>query len=238
MADKTPTAFFAYPSSKQTLRESIQEAVRILNAAGQVNIKTWEDCKIGGNFIIDTICHEIDEADLFFADLTGLNANVMFELGYAIARDKRIWLIFDESYTEGKNMFNQLKVLTTIGYVSCCNSTDIVSAFYKDNPTEDLENTIFRTAIEPGLKPGGYHSILHLKSQHENEAAVRVSDLLQKRLSKKIIVDDPRESTVQTLTWYGSRVFDCKGLVCHFTNPKREGAYLQTARHSLLDCPV
>ena len=63
---------------------------------------------------------------------------------------------------------------------------------------------------------------------------MRVSNLLQKKLSKKIIVDDPRESTVQTLTWYGSRVFDCKGLICHFTNPKREGAYLQTARHALV----
>ena len=234
MALTPPTAFFAYPSKQPTLREPIQETVDILNASSQVNIKTWEDCKIGGNFIIDTICKEIDRADLFFADLTGLNANVMFELGYAIARDKRIWLIFDNSYTESKKMFNQLKVLTTVGYSPCCNSNDIVSAFYKDNPTEDLENTIFRTAIDPGLKPGGYHSILHLKSQHENEAAVRVSNLLQKRLSNKIIVDDPRESTVQTLTWYGSRVFDCKGLICHFTNPEREGAYLQTARHALV----
>ena len=229
-----PKAFFAYPSSHPTLRESIQEAVRVLNAQGHISIRTWEECSIGGNFIIDTICREIDEVDLFFADLTGLNPNVMFELGYAIARKKRVWLIFDESFATGKHMFNQLRVLTTIGYAPCSNSQEIVSAFYRDNPTEDLENTIFRTAIEPGLKPGGYHSILHLKSQHENEAAVRVSDLLQKRLSRKIIFDDPRESAVRTLTWYGSRVFDCKGLICHFTNPEREGAYLQTARHALV----
>ena len=229
-----PKAFFAYPSISPTLKEPIQEAVNRLNAQGHIAIKTWEDCSIGGNFIIDTICREIDEADLFLADLTGLNANVMFELGYAIARKKRVWLIFDETYTEGKNMFNQLKVLTTVGYVSCCNSDDIISAFYKENPAADLENTIFHTAIEPGLKPGGYHSILHLKSQHENEAAVRVSNLLQKRLSKKIIFDDPRESTVRTLTWYGSRVFDCKGLICHFTNPNREGSYLQATRQALV----
>ena len=229
-----PKAFFAYPSSPPTLQEPIQKAVQRLNVQGHVAIRTWEDCSIGGNFIINTICREIDEADLFLADLTGLNANVMFELGYAIARKKRVWLIFDETYTEGKNMFNQLKVLTTVGYVSCCNSDDIVSAFYKENPVADLENTIFHTAIEPGLKPGGYHSILHLKSQHENEAAVRVSNLLQKRLSKKIIFDDPRESTVRTLTWYGSRVFDCKGLICHFTNPTRQGSYLQAARHALV----
>lgn len=234
MQHTIPNAFFAYPSNPPILKESIQEAVHILNVKGHVSIKTWEDCSISGNFIVDTICREINEADLFLADLTGLNANVMFELGYAIARKKRVWLIFDETYTESRNMFNQLKVLTTVGYVSYCNSNEIVSKFYDENPIADLENTIFDTAIEPGLKPGGYHSILHLKSQHENEAAVRVSNLLQKRLSKKIIFDDPRESTVRTLTWYGSRVFDCKGLICHFTNPKREGAYLQTARHALV----
>ena len=229
-----PKAFFAYPASLPTLREPIQEAVRKLNAKGEVNIKTWEGCKIGGKFVINTICKAIDEAELFFADLTGLNANVMFELGYAIARKKRIWLIFDTTYTEGKNMFNQLRVLTTVGYVSCCNSEDIVSRFYEETPFADIENTIYHTAIEPSLIPGGYHSILYLKSLHENQAAMRMSHLLQKKFSKKIIVDDPRESTVQSLTWYGSRVFGCNGLVCHFTNPEREGAYLQTARHALV----
>lgn len=229
-----PKAFFAYPA-ETSLREAIPAAVHRLNAQSHITIRTWEDCPIGENFIVNTICREIDEADLFFADLTKLNANVMFELGYAITRKKRVWLIFDDTNEEGKHMFNQMKILTTVEYVPCCNSGDIVDAFYRERPDQDIENTMFQTAIEPGLKPGGYNSILHLKSQDKNEAAVRVSNLLQKRLSKKIIFDDPRESTVRTLTWYGSRVFDCKGLVCHFTNSERRGAsYLQTARHALV----
>ena len=212
----------------------IQDAVQELNAGKQINIKTWEKCSIGGKFVIDTICTAINEASLFFADLTGLNANVMFELGYAIARDKRIWLIFDETYTEWKKMFDQLKVLTTVGYIPCCNSSDIVSGFYANPPIMDIGNTIYRTAIEPNLRPGGYQNIFYLKSQYENQAAMRMSRLLEEKLPNKIIIDDPRESTVQTLTWYGSRVFDCRGLVCHFTNPDRKGAYLQTARHALV----
>ncbi len=234
MEDRIPKAFFAYSSSAPTLRESIQQAVRELNSAKQIDIKTWEQCSSGGKFIIETICEGIDEADLFFADLTGLNANVMFELGYAIARDKRIWLLFDTTYTKERKLFNQLRVLTTIGYVPCSNSQDIVSGFYNHNPTRDIEKTIYRTAIEPSLKPRGYRSVLYLKSQHENQAAMRMSQLLQKRLPKELMIDDPRESTVQPLTWYGSRVFGCKGLVCHFTSPLREGAYLQTARHALV----
>lgn len=234
MPDTIPKAFFAYPSSPPTLREPIQDAVRELNAAKRVKITTWEECSIGGKLLINAICDIIDEAELFLADLTGLNANVMFELGYAIARDKRVWLIFDESYTTGKKMFNQLKVLTTVGYFPCCNSDNIISGFYNHRPFADLDNTIYRTAIEPNLKPGGDLKIFYLKSQHENQASMRVSNLLQKKLPSKIILDDPRETPFQTLTWYGTRVFSCKGLVCHFTNPEREGAYIQTARHALV----
>ena len=109
MANTIPEAFFAYPTRVPTLKEAIKVAIPELNKKGQVKIKTWEECNIGGKFVINTICNAINEAELFFADLTGLNPNVMFELGYAVARDKRIWLIFDETYTDGKNMFDPVE---------------------------------------------------------------------------------------------------------------------------------
>ena len=234
MVNTIPKAFFAYPSSVQNSKESIHHAVPKLNKNGLVSIKLWEACSPGGNFIINTICHAIDEAELFFADLTGLNPNVMFELGYAIAHNKRIWLIFDDSYTDAKKMFNQLRILTTVGYVQYYNSDDIIRGFYKEKPFANIKDTIFRSEIERSLKRGGYPSIFHLKREHEDQAAMRVSNLLQKKFSKRITVDDPRESTVQPLAWYGTNVFDCSGVVCHFTSPKREGGYIQTARQALV----
>lgn len=73
-----------------------------------------------------------------------------------------------------------------------------------------------------------------MKREHEDQAAVRVSNLLQKKFAKRITIDDPRESTVQSLAWYGSNVFNCNGMVCHFMSLKREGGYIQTARHALV----
>ena len=234
MANTIPKAFFAYPWGGDTLKEAIQDAVPKLNKSGLVNIKSWEECNSSGNFIIKTIRQAIDEAELFFADLTGLNHNVMFELGYAIAHNKRIWLIFDDTYTEAKKLFNQLGVLSTVGYTQCCNSNDIIKGFHKESPYTSIEDTIFQNEIERSLKGSGYPSIFHLKREHEDQAAVRVSNLLQKTFAKRITIDDPRESTVQSLAWYGSNVFNCNGMVCHFMSPEREGGYIQTARHSLV----
>ena len=50
----------------------------------------------------------------------------------------------------------------------------------------------------------------------------------------EVIVDDPRESTVQSLTWYGSQVYSSFGVICHLTSPKRSGAPLHNARHALV----
>ena len=234
MSNTIPKAFFAYPSSGDTLKEAIRDAVPKLNKSRLVNIKSWEECNSSGNFIIKTIRQEIDEAELFFADLTGLNHNVMFELGYAIAHDKRIWLIFDDTYTEAKKLFNQLGVLSTVAYTRCCNSDDIVKGFHKERPYASIENTLFEDEIKPSLKDNSYPSIFHLKREHEDQAAVRVSNSLQKTFAKRITIDDPRESTVQSLAWYGSNVFNCNGMVCHFMSLKREGGYIQTARHALV----
>ncbi len=92
MAQGTPSAFFAYPSSPLSIAEIVKTANKEINKTGHVSIKGWEECKVGGKVIIEEICKEIDLADIFCADLTGMNANVMFELGYAIARNRRIWL--------------------------------------------------------------------------------------------------------------------------------------------------
>ncbi len=234
MNNTIPRAFFAYPSHRQSLQEAIRFAIPKLNASGLINIKAWEEYATGGKLIINTICQAIDGSKLFFADLTGLNHNVMFELGYAIARDKRIWLIFDDSIKGAKKEFEQLRVLTTIGYVSCSNDEQIVAGFYRDKPYASIKETIFQTEIKRNIKPSSNPNIMHLKSDYQDQAAVVVSNLLQKKFTKSITIDDPRESTVQSLAWYGSNVFNCSGVVCHLMSPNREGADLQTARHALV----
>jgi hypothetical protein len=145
------TAFFAFPSQPPSCGEVITNATATLERSNVVQVIPWTACSIGGVIVIKEICHHIDDSSLFFADLTGLNPNVMFELGYAIGRNKRIWLILDESYTEGKRRFQQVRILTTVGYRPYANSEDIHRSFFIDSPHLTLERTIFKEEIEPHL---------------------------------------------------------------------------------------
>lgn len=236
MSAHIPKGFFAYPSQPLGLGETVRAAIDKINQGGSATVRPWEECRVGGKIIVAEICKEIDHADFFCADLTRLNPNVMFELGYAIARDRRIWLILDTSISASQTQFEQLRILTTVGYASYCNSDEIVREFYRDQPQYDLGSTIFRQAIRPNLGPTTEHTLLYLKSRHETEASVRVTKRVQTTglLGVRLIVDDPRESAVQTLTWYGTQVFGADAVVCHLTDPERDGARLHNARHSLV----
>ena len=114
--DGLPGAFFAYPSEPPSIAEVIRTAIHDINRTGHVLMIGWEDCKVGGKVVIQEICREIDEAEIFCADLTGMNPNVMFELGYAIARNRRIWSALDTTFVDSKTHFDQLRILTTVGY--------------------------------------------------------------------------------------------------------------------------
>ena len=233
MSAATPTGFFAYPSTPPSIGETIRAAIRKINHGRLIELMPWEDCRTGGKVIIQEICREIDNCDLFCADLTGLNPNVMFELGYAIAKDKRIWLVLDTTISESKAKFEQLRILTTVGYKKYCNSEDIEKGFYKDRPFSDLNRTIYRDSIEPSLDPSMRSTLLYLKSRHDTDA----SRCLSKRIANvkiRVIMNDPQESSVQSLTWYGTQVYSVEGVVCHFTGQDREGAKLYNARYALV----
>ena len=53
-------------------------------------------------------------------------------------------------------------------------------------------------------------------------------------LKPKPVLDDPRESSVQPLYWYGQKVLYAPGIIVHFLPPNREGAKLHNARYALV----
>lgn len=230
------SGFFAYPS-KADIAEVIKNGVAKINETGIVQLKTWESCRVGGKLIIGEICKEIDSANIFCADLTGLNHNVMFELGFAIARNKRIWLAVDNTVVETKSDLQKLRMLTTVGHAEYCNSNDLQGKFLTDQSWIDLEATIFNQAIKPNLPSFIHETIFYLKSRHTTEASTLISKEVAKvsnAIGIPLIIDDPRETTVQPLAWYGEQAYVAECIIVHLINPAREGAHLHNAKYSFV----
>lgn len=225
--------FFAYPSQPASIPEIVKSAVDKINKSQECQIKTWQECAISGKVIIDVICREIDDADLFIADLTGGNPNVLFELGYAIGKRKRIWLLLDTSIEDSKTLFDQLRILTTVGYSPYSNAQNIFDEFYREHPWNDLQDTIFARSIEPALGGREEMRLLYLKNQHETEASARLSKIIS-AFRIPVTISDPRESSVQTLVWYGTKIWRAVGVVAHLSGVSRGGSRLHNSRYAFV----
>jgi hypothetical protein len=78
-----PTVFVAYPSQPEQVGITIEASCKQLNAANLgLNFETWRQIEIPGKFIVDGILDQIDSCEFFVADITRLNFNVTFEIGY------------------------------------------------------------------------------------------------------------------------------------------------------------
>lgn len=228
--------FFAYPNEVR-ISETIAAFTEKINGSGLVQLKTWEQLKIGGKLLVTEICKEINSCDFFCADITRLNPNVLFEIGYAIAKKKRIWLIRDSTFKTDHQDFVKFKILTTLGYREYINSNDITVAYYKDLPHESLGETVFDQIIEPSIIFPSVHSFFYLKSYYEDEASVKVTQVLETQTANAsvgLIVDDPREGSIQPLIWYASNANSARGVVCHLTHYDRHDSRIHNAKHSLV----
>lgn len=227
------TGFFAYPSKPAILVETICNAVKEINKSKICNITTWQNCSISGNIIIDVICRKIESSDLFLVDLTEANPNVLFELGYAIAKQKRIWALLDTSRDESKTLFDQLKILTTLGYTSYTNASHIVVAFYREKPWETLNETIYKMSIEPALNTNEEKQLLYLRNQHLTEPA-RHLDRIVESYNLPTSINDPAESSVQSLVWYATKIWQSIGVIAHLAGVSRHGSQLHNDRYAFV----
>src|SRR3990172_2204185 len=199
MNDSQPVIFFGYPFRPAVRNEAVTEAASRLETSGAIIAKPWEKLSINGRFIIQVILTTIDEADVAAFDVTELNHNVMFELGYAIGRNRKVWLFRDESNVPATRSWNRIKLLTTVGYSPFTNSEHIVNSFWEQRPHE-AETTIFQTAVRDYLQPAGLPAIFYLPSLYETEAGRKLTRRIQHEEPRglRCIVADPAESAVQS----------------------------------------
>ena len=99
---KSGTIFFAYQSAEKSGNSDNVDAIsKAINWLGASAV-SWEKMRINGKLIYKDIIKQIDGAAIFACDLTYLNANVFFELGYAIGKKKTLSIFLNPSVVNAK----------------------------------------------------------------------------------------------------------------------------------------
>ncbi len=130
-------AFVAYASAESKVTESIEASVRQANALpGPVRFEPWIYNDIPGNALISPIIEKIDDAPFVVADITTLNLNVVYEIGYAIGKSKRVFLIRHSGVAKDRDLTNSVGIFDTLGYHEYSDANSL-----KNRLTSEIDST-------------------------------------------------------------------------------------------------
>lgn len=83
--------FIGYPSVNN-IGDVIENAIdEIKQDDSALSIGSWKALDILGSFIDEEVTESIEQCQYFVADITILNFNVVYEIGYAIANNKPVY---------------------------------------------------------------------------------------------------------------------------------------------------
>ena len=141
--------FFAYKGRYDGCADdnvdSIKYAIQNFNAHQKTYIaKSWEEFR-KTTPISHEVLQAIDSCEVFVCDLTYFNHNVLFELGYAIAKDRFILILLNESITGAKRKYGEF-ILKNIRYTHITNAESIQKALQQKSYEKDLLNKF----VNPG----------------------------------------------------------------------------------------
>ena len=99
MAGIPQIGFVAYASQPAWVGETIESGLeRLAQQIGKGKYGSWAENEIAGRFLADPILERIEGAKCLVADISSLNFNVTYEVGYAIAKGKRVVLVRNRAH--------------------------------------------------------------------------------------------------------------------------------------------
>ncbi|GCB04431.1 hypothetical protein PSUB009319_20620 [Ralstonia sp. SET104] len=155
-------AFVAYSSRDARLAQLIALGVAKANrkVGKRIQYTPWEFNDIAGNPLISPILEGIDASKYVVADITYLNPNVVYEVGYTIGRSRRCYLVRHATTEGDQKIAREAGIFDTLGYDTYVDDEALgnsLSAYVDPNPLP-LPASLDRLApvyvVEPPAKGG------------------------------------------------------------------------------------
>ena len=233
--------FYAYPANPMSVEEVIKNAIsHINNRTPQSQPKTrfnlWSDISASGNLLLDSILNEIDRSDVFACDLTYPNANVSFELGYAVARFKRVWISLNGTVAKAPTHFKRLYYqLIPVAYTAYTNSDDLATRYLDSPPTDSLDSTILGEFYKTPKPRREIPTLLYCKPWYSTEAIrLCMAGLESSPFKAGLVIDDPAENPSPTLDWYTRQIVHADAVLVHLLSAEEQNNWEHNMKCSLV----
>jgi hypothetical protein len=156
-----PRAFVAYASRDAELRTVVSTGVGKANAQNRsFQYKPWEFNDVAGKPLTSPILEGIDSSAYVVADITYLNPNVVYEIGFSIGRKKRAFLVRHRGTDGDKKIAQTVGIFDTLGYEEYEDADDLAHKLtsYINPAAQQFPTGLDRLApvyvVEPQEKTG------------------------------------------------------------------------------------
>jgi hypothetical protein len=213
--------FVAYPSKDVSLTAIIREGIGKASArSNSYQYEPWEFNDIAGSPLVSPIVEKIDESAFVIADISYLNLNVVYEIGYAIGRRKRVFLIRKNGVRGDRDLANRVGIFDTLGYFEYDDSDSLarrLTSYFDTKPLEfstGVDNKAPAYIVEPPMKG--------------DAATMMVSRLKKARIRFRSF--NPSEDSRLSATDAIKQVGTSAGTLVSFENVSKEWAEVHNLR--------
>jgi hypothetical protein len=220
-------AFFLYPSEPRLISATVEGAIRLIRSKqGGIKVISWTEIEVPGQIIFCRICQRQRFASVVVPDVTTLNLNVLFEMGYALGLDKLILPIRDTSMVKDQKSFDELGLLDTFGYIDFENSEQLaerlIPAIASARPVTLQDHPVNKD-----------QPLYVIKSPIATDGQVKLLSGIKKS-GLRFRTFDPKETSRLSLQDAYRQVQSSFGVVAHLMSVDRAGALVHNARAAFL----
>lgn len=221
--DRTPQVrtLFLYPSDPEIIASTLEAASAKLRSIASVYSITWRDLHTAGQIIFCEVCKASRFAQCIIADVTTLNFNLMFEIGFALGLGLPVIPVRDTTIVRDRADFDRLALLDVIGYVDFQNADELVTQLHSRLTGE--------TVPQPQVPLAHDKPLFVMKAAINTEGELRLMSVLKKS-PLRFKTFDPIETPRLSLQEARRDVLASFGVIAHLLSPDRDGARVHNAR--------
>lgn len=170
---KKPCVFVAFPNAPANLKECIIRSIKTANEIDKtLAFQGWPENDVPGRPLVDSILSSIKDAPFIVADVTILNFNVTYEIGFAIGMKKRVYLVRNSTFDNRNDTdVSRIGIFDTLGYKTYENSSSLAKLI-----TSGIDQTL--SEINPPLDHKA--PVYLLESPFQDDAMGRIISRIKK----------------------------------------------------------